>query len=542
MSRSVAPGLTVWPARELVAPVAGPSAVFRQNLPFVAGLAAFVAAVLIFTGDSLRDPTTLVGMALVVAAFVGALVLPWPRWPARATMSVPVLDLLALGVMASGGLRISVLGVLPVMTLSRAHGVLGASVGVVMGTGVSWAGQVALWEPVSQTDLPRLLLVPIVLVSVAGAVIGLERASRARTQLLRNQDDMVRTLLDEQTLERTLLEKVLASLPAGVLVLDDSGRAVMQNSQFERLIGTAPGGATGSAADLIATLLDLAGTERTVSVPTRWLPTPGGGRRAVRSTVVQVGSRGRPGSHRVLLFEDLTHEEESVAQRDDFVAAVSHELRNPLTSVIASLDLLREQDLPAGTGELVEVSERNTLRVLRLVEDLLAASSLQRGAFSVQAEPVDLRDVVRESLEAVSVQARAARIAIEDRTAGVWTVSGDRVRLVQVLVNLLDNSISYSRPGGHVVVQLGRTGDRVSLSVTDDGIGMSEEDRLRVFERFFRAPSMLRTSRHGTGLGLHVSREIVLRHGGEIHVHSELGTGTRVEVLLPLRMRAEPAA
>lgn len=545
------PGATgyPWPAREVRLPSTGRSRVVWQVMPFNLSLAAFLVCSAIFAGDvplaqtELVSATALTGIGICVVATGLAAWAPWQRLPAIAPAVVPVLNLLALAVIAAGGLRVGLLAVLPALVLARAQGVRGAVVGTVLGTVAAWIDLVIAWEPLTQQDLPRLLLLPIVLATLSFSVASLESAARARSALLARQDDAVRMLLDEQMLQRDMLEKVVASLPAGVLVLDQRGGVVMHNPQFERLVGLAPGEEALQPSELMTSVNDLARSGSTTAAPTRWWTLADGTRRALRSSVVHVSAPHGIGSHSVVLLEDLTMEESAADQREDFVTAISHELRTPLTSVLGYLDLLREEDgRSASGGALIDVVERNSYRVLRLVEDLLVASSLKHRQLTLVPQQLNLCEVVRESLEVVAGAAKVARVRVEDRTQDCCSIVADRDRLSQVIINLLDNAITYSGPGGVVSVELSDRDDCVCLSISDQGIGMSHADAQRAFDRFFRAPSVVRTSRHGTGLGLHISREIVTGHGGEMSIESEPGAGTRVDVLLPRRMRSTGAA
>ena len=513
-------------------------------LPFNLTLTAFLLCLVLFSGDSpaarawLSTATTIVGLGICVVAFVLAACIPWTRLPVGLSAIVPILNLLSLAVIAAGGLRVGLISVLPALVLARTQGTRGAVVGTLLGAVVAWIDLVIAWAPLTQQDLPRLLLLPIVLATLSFSVAALESAARARSTLLARQDEAVRQLLDEQMVQRALLEKVLAALPAGVLVVDERDRVVLHNPQFERLVGVAPADAGPHASDLMASVNELARADTTTTAPTRWWTMEDGTRRALRSSVVHVGAPHGASAHRVVLLEDLTMEESASDQREDFVAAVSHELRTPLTSVLGYLDLLRDEDgRTTSGGALIDVVERNTYRVLRLVEELRGAPSLKNRQLTRVPAQLELHDLVKLSIEVVSGAAQVAKVNVVDRTQECCVVVGDRDRLAQVIVNVLDNAIIYSRPGGVVSVDLRTVGDRVCLSINDPGIGMSEADATRAFERFFRAPSVVRTSRHGTGLGLHISREIVHGHGGEMTIDSVQGIGTRVDVLLPTQMR-----
>lgn len=291
----------------------------------------------------------------------------------------------------------------------------------------------------------------------------------------------------------------------------------------------------------LAVLVDRAVAGETVVGETHWWHDPGGQGNALRQSTVQLPRRPEQRALSVVLLEDLTQEELAIEQREDFVRAVSHELRNPLTSVVGYMELAREGDgVTPDTHELLDVAGRNAHRVLDLVDGLLTAASLRAGRLAIELAPTDLAVVVTEAVDQARFAAFSAGITIEHGDLGSREVRGDRARLLQAVAAVLSNAVTYSDPGGRVTLVLGVVGEHVVLEVTDRGIGMCEEDRLRVFERFFRSPALLGGSRHGTGLGLHVAGEVVRAHGGEILVHSVLGEGTRVRIVLPLGSSQEP--
>jgi signal transduction histidine kinase len=227
-------------------------------------------------------------------------------------------------------------------------------------------------------------------------------------------------------------------------------------------------------------------------------------------------------------------------QKTDFMATVSHELRTPLTSIQGYSQLLeaRMRD-SAGPKELSQIRTIRTqvTRMRRLVEDLLDVSRIdRRGLVSIEPEPLDLAAEVREA---------AARTEREhpDRTVRVEApeslpLEADRDRIGQVLTNLLDNAVKYSPGGGAVTVTVETRGSNAEVAVADEGIGLTDEQRERIFERFYQADDDSSTRRPGgLGLGLYITRAIVLAHGGRISAEPNraAGKGTIMRVYLPRR-------
>ena len=220
---------------------------------------------------------------------------------------------------------------------------------------------------------------------------------------------------------------------------------------------------------------------------------------------------------------------DAVHARDVFLAIASHELRTPLTPAMLKIgSLMRKLDGAAPEVRARAADAWKSLERLQvLVEDLLDVSALQGATFQLRAERLDLVEIVRHLVgSSTQVTVRAPD--------GPAFVSGDPVRLGQVVGNLLQNAIKYGPPNSPVVVDVTRAGDEARVAVVDHGIGVPPEDRERVFEPFFRARNATVEHYGGMGLGLHVSKEIVLRHGGRVWVEDAEGGGARFVVALPL--------
>jgi signal transduction histidine kinase/CheY-like chemotaxis protein len=236
-------------------------------------------------------------------------------------------------------------------------------------------------------------------------------------------------------------------------------------------------------------------------------------------------------------YEELATAEQTLQEqqqaKDRFIATLSHELRNPLAAVVAATELLAldAQDHPA-----LAVLERQVDALVRMTDDLLNASRALTGRLEVVRRPLDLRSVVGTVMH--DIQPEYTRT---DRTLQVSLppepvpVSGDRIRLSQMLGNLLGNARKYTRPSGTVNVELGVEHEHATLTVRDDGIGFDPTTADRMFEVFARAVPAGMTDAGGLGLGLAIVRSIVELHGGTISAHSEgPATGAAFRVQLPL--------
>ena len=237
-----------------------------------------------------------------------------------------------------------------------------------------------------------------------------------------------------------------------------------------------------------------------------------------------------------VVLDDVTRFRLLDRLKSDWVATVSHELKTPLTSVRLAVHVLLEEVIgplePKQVELLVEARE-NTERLLKLIEHLLSLAKLEDGREQLDLRAAAPADLLRAAADEVATRAEDKRVAVAVEAApDVPLVIVDAVRLGRALNNLLDNAVTYTEPGGTVTLSAKRPADgRVTLTVSDTGIGIPPEHLPNVFDRFFRVPG--RNSTPGTGLGLAIVREIVTAHGGVITCASEPGRGTTFDITLP---------
>jgi signal transduction histidine kinase len=242
----------------------------------------------------------------------------------------------------------------------------------------------------------------------------------------------------------------------------------------------------------------------------------------------------------IVMYRDITLEAEAGAAKDEFVSVVSHELRTPLTSIKTSLGLLARGaagPVPEPMQELLDIGLRNLDRLIRMVEDLLDLSKIERGDESVTLAVVDAAAVTRRALETVSGLAGARAIRIAERGTNhplevIADANGDR--LEQVLVNVLSNAIKFSPEGGVVDVRWRLTDGWAECVVTDQGPGIPPHQLEAVFDKFRQIGSATTRQHGGAGLGLAISRRLVEQFGGKIWAESEPGRGARFVVRLQL--------
>jgi PAS domain S-box-containing protein len=222
--------------------------------------------------------------------------------------------------------------------------------------------------------------------------------------------------------------------------------------------------------------------------------------------------------------------------KDEFIAAVSHELRTPLTSILGYLELaLDDVDaIPPEHQNFLAVIERNAVRLRQLVGDLLFVAQAEAGHLALEWSEVELETLIAQCVEANQPAAKQGGVALVANCARIAAVSGDPVRLTQVLDNLISNAIKFSPGGGRVTVRLTRKADVAVLEVEDTGTGIPAAEVGHVFDRFFRARGAAEKAIQGTGLGLSIAQAIAEAHGGSISVESAVGVGTTFRLELPL--------
>lgn len=217
--------------------------------------------------------------------------------------------------------------------------------------------------------------------------------------------------------------------------------------------------------------------------------------------------------------------------KNEFISSVSHELRTPLTAIKGWSETIDEIDDPETRKKGMKIINKETERLSEMVEELLDFSRIQNGHFSLQRANLDVIAEVSDAVLVYEERARAEGITLTiEESDELAIVFGDKNRLRQVFINIIDNSVKYGKKGGHTTVSTAVSGDSIRISFADDGVGISEDDLPRIKEKFYKANNTVR----GSGIGLAVADEIIRIHGGSLDVSSKLGEGTTVSVTLPL--------
>jgi signal transduction histidine kinase len=233
---------------------------------------------------------------------------------------------------------------------------------------------------------------------------------------------------------------------------------------------------------------------------------------------------------------DITELRELAVAKDRFLAVASHELRSPLASLNACVELLELDPSavadPARRKQLLERVRTQVDRLVRLVDGLIETARMRADALPIEREAMDLSAVAREAADLAELGRATRRVRVDapDPVDGKW----DRHRISQVVTNLISNALRYSPNGGEVLVKVRRDGAEAVLAVADQGMGIPLAEQRRLFEPFVRGPEAAAHAPRGLGLGLFISREIARRHGGRITVESTPGQGSLFALRLPI--------
>jgi PAS domain S-box-containing protein len=219
-------------------------------------------------------------------------------------------------------------------------------------------------------------------------------------------------------------------------------------------------------------------------------------------------------------------------KKDEFIALASHELKTPITSIKGYLQILQRSDLDKAGTLFLEKSLNQINKLNSLIGDLLDVSKVEAGKLTIQYESFDLKELVLDVIETFHYSSKTHKITFSSSADQIF-VEADKQRIEQVLINLLSNAIKYSPNAELVVVELNASENEAKLSVKDKGIGLSEQHQKNIFTRFYRADGNENIS--GLGLGLYLSKEIILHHRGTIDVISEPGKGSTFYFSLPVK-------
>lgn len=374
--------------------------------------------------------------------------------------------------------------------------------------------------------------------------------------------DQLKDTLDEVSGEREKLQTVLASLRDAVFTFTADGKLLHWNNSaaelYQKHIGEQRVGEQQKLGETVTTMLDIClegmdiplqrdGSKLRLISPDVTVERSKDGfvfrDRIVSGRVFDVsvgviryveGRKKVPGC--ILIAHDVTGRYELDESRREFVANVSHELRTPLTSIKGATEtILSDPEMDGDMREyFLDMILSESDRMTRIVSDLLVLSRLDNKRTKWQVESFDLPASVRRLCEVMRPDLEAHGHTITcTATENIPSVTGDRQRLEQVIINIISNAIKYTPDGGHIDVEMHPERDMLVTTITDNGIGIPEEDISHIFERFYRVEKSRTSDAGGTGLGLAIAKELVEAHGGQISIESRPNEGTAVRIAIP---------
>lgn len=344
----------------------------------------------------------------------------------------------------------------------------------------------------------------------------------------------LQSTLQEVESERTKLSTLFLHMTDGVVAFNQSGEVIHSNPAAEEMLGRSiPIGGSENYDTLFSDIAPLQGV-LAVEQPGYLDGERDVGGRSLELLLTPFDQERLGGV--LVVIHDVTEQRKTEELRREFVANVSHELRTPLTNIRSYAETLADN-----AGELPPNTEKNFLgvilnesdRMTHIVQDLLTLSRFDSGRAELKLAPFPFGQAVQDVYNANLMEAQRHGHAMElDITEELPEITGDRERIVQVMMNVVSNSIKYTPDGGRIRISAGRQDRRVWMEVADNGIGIPKEDRGRIFERFYRVDKARSRESGGTGLGLSIAKEIIDRHEGTIELVDRSGPGLTVRITL----------
>jgi PAS domain S-box-containing protein len=384
--------------------------------------------------------------------------------------------------------------------------------------------------------------------------IGIALNNAELFNLIRDQSEHLGSMLREQQIEASRSRAILEAVADGVLVTDAQSRVTLFNGSAERILNLKSAQALGKSLDHFSGLFSKAATEW-MSTIRNWSQDPSAYQNVEtyaeqldldNGRIVAVHLAPVFWRHEFLgtvsIFRDITHEVQVDRLKSEFVANVSHELRTPMTSIKGYVEIM----LMGAAGEMsqqqhhfLQIVKSNTERLSVLVNDLLDISRIEAGRVSLNLVPLDIREIAEDVISDIQRRSREENKPMTfllESQPGLPFAQGDMERIRQVLGNLVSNGYNYTPENGCVTVFMKEVGREIQVDVRDNGIGIDEESRKRIFERFYRGEDPLVLATAGTGLGLAIAKTLIEMHHGRIWFESSGvgGEGSVFSFTLPV--------
>lgn len=337
-----------------------------------------------------------------------------------------------------------------------------------------------------------------------------------------------------------LLKVVAEEIQIGTVIVDEHGVILYANPFFEKTIAEADAVEGRMFSDVVTNqvlLNTVADNISGVSNQAKEVTVHGKTNQVLEVRLVPFTQDGIKGL--IGFFRDITEEKKVEAIKRDFVANVSHELRTPLASIKGYSETLLDGGMEDKSvlKNFLTIIDRHANRMTALIEDLLTLSMLESHQMPLNFEPLDIKNMLNSIIQGLEKQANDKGIDllvdIMETDNSTQEIMGDKVRLEQVIVNLIDNAIKYTNKGT-VKISTMILNNMLRIEVQDTGIGIPDKDIPRIFERFYRVDKGRSRELGGTGLGLAIVKHIIQGHKGKIWVNSKVGVGTTFSILLPV--------
>jgi two-component system phosphate regulon sensor histidine kinase PhoR len=373
--------------------------------------------------------------------------------------------------------------------------------------------------------------------------IPADRKGDELSDLSRTMNDTAGQLsqtIKDLTAERNKSAAILSSMVEGVAVISSGRRMIYGNDAFFRALTIE--GLTWEGRPIVEVIRQsdlLAAFEKALSTRESAKSELVIGALRTRSFDVTVTpiQAGGVASGAVMVLHDITELRRLERARRDFVANVSHEFRTPLAAIQGFTETLLEGAVNDHDDRtrFLEIIRNNAIRLGRMTEDLLKLSRIEAGKTQVEPRSIAVPDLVEPCMEITQLKAQEKNLALETKyEPDLPAALGDPASLQEVLLNLLDNAVCYTPPGGKISVRAALRGDRIAIAVIDTGIGIPKAEQERIFERFYRIDPARSRELGGTGLGLSIAKHLVESNSGQIEVASEVGRGSTFSILLPI--------
>lgn len=356
------------------------------------------------------------------------------------------------------------------------------------------------------------------------------------TQMFNYLTQKLKQTLSEIANEKGKMESILSYMTEGVIAVNVNGEIIHANPAAVRLLGIKGEIRSTRLEDLFAGInidFNMARIKKNPANQESVIP--------IEDKILRMETAAFKSEHKktlgyILVFQDITEQHKLETMRREYVANVSHELRTPLTTIRSYIETLMGGvlDQKELATEFLAVVSSEAERMTRLVKDLLLLSNLDYQQTQWNKAEFSLEKMIDETLRKLDIPIRQKGHTVSvNKESSLPMFNGDKDKIEQVILNILSNAIKYTPDNGRIEIVMGYSDGKISIVVSDNGIGIPEADMPRIFERFYRVDKSRARELGGTGLGLSIAKQIIEAHGGTIGISSEHGKGTTVAITLP---------